>query len=200
MVFMHWPLAHNPGRILHSSISSPSEPKPDSRQRSSKSNVPSAGHISQSYSETPQPSPIVQQQSDLVTYKIQLKRYFFSLRSQLFKYLLIIDSRFIFITSIFSDVVESPPSIPSPLPAPSKTSNCLKVRNRIADDIFLIMMLIKTSFISLYNYHIVASITCKVLQLLYWSIFPAFGQCNLLCPQNFHSHRCNRIYNHLKRG
>ena len=128
---------------MHSSISSPSEPNPDSRQRSSKSNVPSVGHISQSYSETPQPSPIVQQQSDLVTYKIQLKRYFFSLPSQLVnKYLLIIDSRFIFITSIFSDVVESPPSIPSPLPAPSKTSNCLKVENSIADDIFLIMMLI----------------------------------------------------------
>ena len=69
IVFMHWPLAQRPGKILHSSMSSPCDPNPDSRQSSSKSKVPLVGQISQSYSETPHPSPIVQQQSDRVTYR-----------------------------------------------------------------------------------------------------------------------------------
>ena len=73
---MHCPFSHKLGKVLHSSISWPSGPNPDSKHNLSKASVPLPGQISQlfdipkvelDFSAEPHAAPMAQQHSAFVT-------------------------------------------------------------------------------------------------------------------------------------
>ena len=75
-VLIHCPFSHKLGKVLHSSISWPSGPNPDSKHNLSKASVPLPGQISQlfdipkvelDFSAEPHAAPMAQQHSAFVT-------------------------------------------------------------------------------------------------------------------------------------